>query len=324
MSDAMRTAHEQSDGPPPALFGVGGLPYPAIVALQKQPGFEAACRAFTRGMIDLYQGNRLFNTLVSDRGRMLIGNLALYLHYGLRADDPRSGLTVGRLKAICAEQQICSAGRTEALIAVLRLFRYLEPAPRAEDRRVRRLVPTERMIASHRQRWNVVLAAIGQVLPDAKAAHNAMARDDFAVALNRHFAEHFLGGVRLLQHSTELQLFTDRNAGTLVLFSLVQAGAPGDSFAPHKPITISISALSRQFGVSRVHVRKLLHDAAVEGFIARAEGGNGPLILLPRLATAVQNFLATTFLFVAHCARAALDDIDDDDAGSAIRRHQAG
>ena len=317
MSEAMPSLEVPGRKPSPALFGASGLPYPAIAALQKQPGFEAACRAFTRGMIDLYQGNRFLNTLVSDRGRMLIGNVALYLHYGLRADDPRSGLTVSRLKAICVEQQICSAGRAEAIIAVLRLFRYLEPAPRTEDRRVRRLVPTERMIESHRQRWSVMLAAIGEVLPVGKTAHNAMTRADFPAALVGQFAEQFLGGVRLLQHSNELQLFTDRNAGTLVLFSLLQAGAPGDSFPPKKPIAVSLSALSRRFGVSRVHVRKLLRDAVSEGFVARPEGHDGPLILLPKLTIAAQNFLATVFLFVAHCARAALDEIDEDETARA-------
>lgn len=287
------------------MFGTGGLPYPAITALQKQRDFADACRSLTRGLIDLYQGNRLLNTLVNDRGRMIIGTLALYLHYGYRADDPRSGLTVGRLKAICAEQQICSAGRTEAIVAVLRLFGYLAPAPSAQDRRVRRLVPTERMLASQRQRWSVVFMAAGLVLPDARAAHNAIAHEDFIAALARQFAEHFLSGIRLLHHSTELKLFTDRNAGLMVLFTLLNGGAPDDSFPPRGPVAVSISELSRRFGVSRVHVRKLLRDAAAAGFIERPADSEGPVILLPRLAIAVQNFLATLFLFVAHCARRA-------------------
>lgn len=300
----------QTETPRPILFGAGGLPYPAIAALQKQPGFETACREFTRGVIDLYQGNRLLNTLVSDRGRLLIGNLALYLHSGFDADDPRSGLTISRLKALCAEQGICSGGRAEAIVAVMRLFGYLEAAPGAQDRRVRRLVPTERMIESYRKRWKVALAAIEHVLPEVRAAHDAMARDEFTSAMVCQFAEHFIGGVRLLNHSTDLMLFAERNAGFLVMFSLLQGGGPDDAFASRQPLTVSISALARRFGVSRVHVRKLLSDAAAQGFIARPEGSEGPVILLPKLVTAAQNFLATAFLFVAYCARAALDEID--------------
>jgi DNA-binding MarR family transcriptional regulator len=286
------------------------LPYPAIAALQKQPDFADACRSFTRGFIDLYQGNRLLNTLVNDRGRMIISNLALYLHYGHRDNDPRSGLTVSRLKTICVEQQVCSAGRTEAIVAVLRLFGFLVPAPSAQDRRVRRLVPTERMLTSQRQRWSVTFMAAGLVLPDARAAHNAIAREEFMAALSRQFAEHFLSGIRLLHHSTELKLFTDRNAGLMVLFSLLNAGAPDDSFPPRGPVVVSISGLARRFGVSRVHVRKLLRDAAAAGFIERSDDSEGPVILLPRFIIATQNFLATMLLFVAYCARAALDDID--------------
>lgn len=311
MDGTTRVEKMQAERPRAALFGAGGLPYAAIAALQKHPGFETACREFTRGAIDLYQGNRLLNTLVNDRGRMVIGNLALYLHYGCTPDDPRSGLTMSRLKTLCIEQNVCSTGRTEAIVAVMRLLGYLEAAPDVQDRRVRRLVPTERMIESYRNRWSLALAAIGHVLPVGKAAHNAMTRDEFPPALVHQLAEHYLAGLRLLHHSTELSLFADRNAGILIMFSLLQAGAPGDEFPPRKPLDISISALSRRFGVSRVHVRKLLSDAAAQGFIARPDGAEGPIVLLPKLATGAQNFLATTFLYVAHCARAALDEIDE-------------
>lgn len=306
MDESNRSFQTRSAAPSVPLFGTTGLPVENIAALKARPGFAAACHAFTDGITALYQGNRLLNTLVSDRGRSVIGNLALYLHYDRREDDARSGLTVSRLKTICAEHEICSPGRIEAFLALLRLFGQLEAAPTADDRRVRRLIPTARMLESHRQRWRVAFAAIGEVLPVGKTALASLEREAFVAALVRHFAEHYLSGIRLLHHSTELKLFAERNAGVMVLFSVLQAG---DAFPPRRPVTISISDLARRFGVSRVHVRTLLRDAEAEGFLERLQGHESTLLLQPQLIALAENFLATTFLFTAHCAQAALDDI---------------
>jgi hypothetical protein len=50
-------------------------------------------------------------------------------------------------------------------------------------------------------------------------------------------------------------LFADRNAGMMILFSLVESGAPGDTVPPRQPVKLSLSSASRRFGVSRAHVR---------------------------------------------------------------------
>jgi hypothetical protein len=293
---------------PVAMFGATGLPRDDIAALRTHPQFEAACRATAGGMVELYEGNRLLNTVVNDRGRLVIGYLVLYLHFGTQDNDPRSGLTLSRLKTICVEQGICSAGRAEALVAVMRLFGYLEPAPDAADRRVRRLVPTEKLIATYQQRWERVMAALGRIRPEADAALTAIRRIEFVSALVRQYTEHFLAGIRIMDHSPDLMLFTDRNAGLMVAFSLLLDSCD-DGFTPTRPVTVSISALSRRFGVSRVHVRKMLRDAVEQGFIARPDGDDGPILVQPHLTQATQTFFATIFLFNAHCIGAALEEI---------------
>lgn len=275
-----------------------------VAAVQQRPGFDTACMTFSRGITALFRGNRLLNILVNDRGRTVIAYLALYLHFGLRSDDPRSGLTVGRLKALSVEHGICSAGRTEAFVAVLRLFGYLEPAPRTRDLRVRRLEPTPRMLASHRARLEVAFSAVAKIDPAGLAALDALGDEAFVRALVRQFAAQFLGGVRLIQHAPELHLFADRNAGIVVLLSLMCAAADGECFVAGRPAAVSISELGRRFGVSRVHVRRLLRDAAAEGLLDA--GDEGAIVLHPPLVRATRAFLATALLFVGRCGHAAL------------------
>lgn len=281
----------------------------AIAMLRAHPRFPEAARQAAEGFLTLYQGNRLLNTLVNDRGRMLMGYITLYLHYFSDPADPLSGLTVSRVKQLCVEQNVCSAGRAEAMVMVMRLFGYLEPVPHAGDRRLRLLAATDdRLIQSHHERWERLFRAMAPVLPDGHAALAVMRSEDFTRGFVRELYRHFARGVRILDYAPDLALFADRNSGMMIMFSLLTAGGAGEAFPPSGPVSVSISAVSRRFGVSRVHVRKLIRDAEQQGFLARAPGADEQIVLRPQLTEAALNFFATTFLFLAQCARHAMDD----------------
>lgn len=280
----------------------------AIAALRAHPRFAEAARTSANSIVALYQGNRLLNTLVNDRGRALMGYFALYMHFFHDPSDPLSGLTVSRMKQLCVEQNVCSAGRAEAMLVLMRLFGYLEPAPSNDDRRTRRLVATDRLIESYHERWERLFAAMALVAAEAGTAAAVVRRDDFTRALVRQLMEHFTAGLRVLDYAPELALFADHNSGMMILFSLLLSGEPEDAFPPAQPVTVSISALARRFGVSRVHVRKLLRDAERQGFVARVAGADNRFLLLPPLRDRSLDFFATVFLFMAQCARAALQE----------------
>jgi hypothetical protein len=246
---------------------------------------------------------------VNDRGRLIMGFLAMYLHYSRDPDDPLSGFTASRLKQICVEQTICSAGRAEAMLVLMRLFGHVEPAPETGDRRLRLLQATEHLLSSFRQRWEVTLNAMSAILPEGRQATAVLHDDAFTRAFVRNAWNQFATGFRLVNFVPETALFADRNSGFMIMFSLLCAGGSADSFPPGKPVTISISALSRRFGVSRVHVRKLLRDAEDQKLIARDAGSEDRFVLLPRLRDAGLNFFCVMFLFVAQCARDALRDV---------------
>jgi len=78
----------------------GPLSAAAVAGLRDDPRFPQAIRTLAGGMLALYRGNRLLNVLINDRGRMIIGYLALYLHEGAAPDGRGSGFGVGQLKAL--------------------------------------------------------------------------------------------------------------------------------------------------------------------------------------------------------------------------------
>jgi hypothetical protein len=272
------------------------------------PEFEEAMRMVARATIAHFHGNRVVNAFITDRARFLISVFALHFHRTGRADDPLSGLTVSRIRKTCAEQGFCSPGRGEAMVLLMRFFGYLAPMPGSADRRLRRLAPTERLLALHRERCNYTFDAMARLLPEGVEAQKAMALPEFMPAFISHLSRTYLTGFYYVDHVPETRLFLDRNAGMVLLFSLCLAARPGDSFPPAEPVSVSLSASARSFGVSRGHLRKLLQDAVGMGYFERCSDGEA-FTILPRLATAVKRALAMYIVHNAHCARLALDEI---------------
>lgn len=307
--DALARSLPQAEYDP--VRGLGGyvVSEAALAALKRHPEFNEAWRTVAVSLIKQYRGTRLLNALINDCGRNAIAVLALYLHRTATPGDARSGLTVSRMKAICADQDIASPGRIEALIMMMRAFGFVRPLPDGSDRRVRRLEPTERLIAILHERWDTVLGAMTPIFPDAGHARAALSDEAFERALVQRFGVYFLSGFRLMDDPETMGLFGQRNGGLAIAFSLVTAGGPREPDDMARPVPISISALARQFGVSRVHVRKMLRDAAAAGYLAWPESRGAEITVLPPLVEAVQNFFANAFLFMRHCANEAFDEL---------------
>ena len=269
-------------------------------------------RASAAGLVSLYEGGHLLNWLMDDRGRMMFAYYALYLHFTRDPGDHASGLTPTRMKEGCAEFDICSPGRAVAMMSVMRFAGYLAPAP-AADRRVRGLAATDKLVALMVERWRVHLAALAMIRPEGDLALSALDRPAFVRRMIIAMTERFRAGFRFMPHAPELGLFGERNAGMLILSTLVSAGDADDATPPRRPVPVSVASLARRFGVSRPHVLKLLRDAAEEGLLARSDA-DGRIAILPPLADAAQALFAAMFLFYADCTREALERMQADAA----------
>jgi hypothetical protein len=275
----------------------------AIAALSAHPRFGEAMRASASGLVSLYQGNHLLNWLMDDRGRMLFGYFALYLHASYDPADPSSGLIPTRMRMLASDLGICSPGRALAMLSLMRFGGYLAPAIAVVDRRQRRLMATDKLFALFERRWRVHFAAMAPLFPDGQAMLSALDDRAFAHALILAMGERFRAGFRFAPHAPQIGLFGERNAGILICSYLIAAGDANDTVPPTRPVPISIAALARRFAVSRPHVLKLIRDAEAAGLIAR----NGDRVLIkPALAEGARTFFATMFLFYAACARTAL------------------
>lgn len=287
--------------------GEAGFASPeAAAALTAHPRFARAMRATASGLASMYHGRHLLNWLMDDRGRMLLGYLAIYLHATRDQRDPSSGLTPTRIKALCTEFEVCSPGRAGAMLSLMRFAGYLAPDIEIADRRQRRLVATDKLYALLRSRLTMHYTAMAPLFADGAAMLDAL--DDKFVdgALVAAMMKRYRAGFRLVSAAPELGLFGERNGGMLILASLIAAGEEDDTVPPSRPVPISIAALARRFAVSRPHVLKLIREAGEQGFLERPGPDLRVVILKPALIEATRRFFATSYLFLADSMREAM------------------
>jgi hypothetical protein len=281
----------------------------AIAATMAHPRFPEASRIVAAGLVALYQGERVVNRVMPDRIRYIISVFAMHLHFAGRPNDTNSGLTASRLRKLCVERQICSAGRAEAMLAIMRGYGHLVPAPGEADRRLRRLVPAESLFDWHRKRCTHFFAAAAKVMPAHAPALAALDAPGFMPHFMRHLARLHVCGFHYVVQVPDVRPFYERNAGGAILMSLVLSGARDDTFPPSRPVSISLSAIARDFGVSRVHVGRLVQEGVSAGLLQRAGARRDEVTISPRLSDAVRRVLAHYIVHYTHCAGLAYADI---------------
>jgi hypothetical protein len=248
--------------------------------------------------------------IINDLGRLVIGNLALYLHYSSDPAGPGFGLSAGRMMALCAEQKVCSRGRALASIALMRNAGDLVPAaPCQVHRRLRPLVPTEKLINACREYWEAIFRGMAMVVPRRSNAVAALQSDDILAAFLQVFGGYFCAGMRMFKPGATLTHFAQRNAALAILFSLLVASEPEGREGSLVMVPISIAELARRFGVSRPQVVRVL-DEAVEASLVERSGPDGlQITVLPRLRSVTQDFYISAFLLCDHYMQIALDQV---------------
>ena len=99
----------------------------------------------------------------------------------------------------------------------------------------------------------------------------------------------------------ELDLFSDRYAGLIILCEMLQRGAPGDVFPPRGPLDFTVAGLAARCETSRMQVTSLLRKARAAGYLIATEDGRERLS--EGLLQNMEGLIAGTTDMVIGCAR---------------------
>jgi AraC-like DNA-binding protein len=283
----------------------GPLSAKAVAALRTHPLLPNAVCAAAEATVTIA---RKPPVIIKDLGRLVIGNLALYLHYSRDPADPGSGLSTGRMMAVCAEQKVCSKGRVLAAMALMRNAGDLVPATCQVHHRLRPLAPTENLINACMQYWEAIFRGMALVVPGRSNAIAALQCEDILAAFLQVFGGYFCAGMRMFKPGAGLTPFAQRNAALAILFSLLVASEQDGKAGSPVPVRLSIAELARRFGVSRPQVARVLDKAVEASLVERSGRPDGlQITVLPRLRSATRDFYVTAFLLCDYYMQIALD-----------------
>ncbi len=144
--------------------------YAAVQRLSDTPGFVAVAQDTARAVLDFLGDTPMAMRVVRDMPMYLLLACCMHLHHRRDPDDPRSGITLARVRELYTRggtRSYAADTHLRDMLAWARLRGLLLPAPPAADARVRRLEPAAPMVAMFRRWLRAFTQARAVVLPVA-------------------------------------------------------------------------------------------------------------------------------------------------------------
>jgi hypothetical protein len=253
------------------------------------PRFPFARDEFVTAILALYEHKPFLNRLLLEASRtvLLVIIMCLYARYD---EDDRATWPTLRLVADSMKlHRLASASRVHDLVSHLAKAGYLEQRSAPQDRRVRILTPTRKMIAQDQDFLVSHYLPLDILFPDPGYAP-IMTRDP-AFQLKQRLVSRdlFALGAQILAGNPIMMLFQGRDAGVMILLKMMQMAARQGGAEPFK---VSYSDLGSRFGVSRTHVRKLLIEAEQMKLVRLTKAGGQFVEVTPQLVKAFDRFIA--------------------------------
>ncbi|WP_413991589.1 hypothetical protein ACMDCR_05695 [Labrys okinawensis] len=259
--------------------------------LRAHPEFKNARNVFARRYVAVLKNSKLLTHMATDEVRQVVGVYVLDRHFSYASGDPSSGVTVSDVQAFCASLELAGHNRIGTLLNLLRQAGYLHQRKEAHDRRIKRLEVTHAAIATSKRLLTPPLIALSLLEEVSDAISQMEANDTLLAGISQFLSRYFLTHGSLVDLIPDIRLFMSRNAGYEILLKLVSTDRPGEVRAD-RTVHFHYGATADYFGVSRVHVRRLLEDAEAAGYVSLHAPGGRAVEVHPSLAELVDRFVA--------------------------------
>lgn len=272
-------------------------------AILAHPRFAEARAMTIDGYLSLYSHQPALNKLLLEGSRHVIVMFAICLAAQQKDDDPKTWLTLARLKDIVVAHHVGSPGLVEAVVGRLQDSGLFETVPAPGDRRKKLLRPTEALLAHDRDMLAAQIAPCG-LLGDTPGVDLAVARDPAFQKAHRIVAVAGFGEAILMMMShQQMMTFFNRDSGYLVLISLLKAALS----SPERLVASeSYQEIADRFGISRTHVSNLVADGEALGLMRPETRGGTTVELAAELVRAHDAYLADCMVLIEKtCAKAA-------------------
>jgi len=264
-------------------FAVGGVmpgyAHASHAELLAHPDLPAARRVYLDRFLAAYGDDPFLSRLLIEAGRFVLVALVVVLDAGHDPERRDTWPTLGRLKQEMAAFGLASGRHVDQLVTRLRDVGFLEVVPSSEDRRVRLLRPTARMLAHDRAWVAAHTEPLALLYPANDYGALTRGEPEAYLAYRRAGLELMPISVRSMPLAGEMLRFFFHASGFMVIAALLDAALrAGDIAAP-----VGFHGVGERFGVSRTHVRGIV-SMAVEADLVRLHGRGGHMVeILPAM-----------------------------------------
>lgn len=293
---------------------LGKQPHPLFQEQMEEtrllPGFSDALRFEADWIVGQYSDNAdpYYAKYVGDVANVLIENSAVYFDLLLQVEATGVGATLGKLQLVAFVHGYASPRRVTMYIKRLAQDGRVKYASESQDRRVRRLVPCEPLLATQRQNilgllraaeriWPVELAETKVCYPDGEIAHWTADQHGFFERLVLAKGKLYLSGCDPLRPFGDVRHFTSKDAGSFLLFSILRKSI-NETGKPSTDVQFALnySDAAQLTGVSRTHVRNVIEGAEERGLISDLGEGGRSMRLTAKLIESAERYFACLML----------------------------
>lgn len=282
-----------------------------------EPGFYSALRCEADWTIRQYSNSAdpYYSKYIGDVANVLIESSAIYFDLLLRIEGTGAGATLGKLQLIAFVHGYASPRRVTMYIKRLAQDGRLKYASDGQDRRVRRLVPCEPLLATSRHNmlgllrsaeilWPKGLASLQHRYPQAGSVEWTADQIVFYERLILATGKLYLSGCDPLRPYGDVRHFTSKDAGMYLMYSLLlesmkETGKPSTDVA----FSLNYSDAAQMTGVSRTHVRNVIEGAQERGLITDLGEGGRTMRLTSKLIDSVDRHFASLMILTKTAAQ---------------------
>jgi hypothetical protein len=229
------------------------------------PRMGAAARALAVSSVETSY-DPVMRDICKDAGRYVAGLGMIWL-------DLTGGLTLPRLKEVCARSRVLSPGRARSFLQLMHHAGHLQLVRASRAAAAGVYAPSAGFRAAWIEHLRGPVAAAALIAPEGRALLDRLDDPDVCATFVR------LQGASLFETTANVGFagptvaaFYNPLAGVQVL-SILIAGGDERSFPSRAPVPLPIAPTARRLGVSRVHLKRLLAHAVGAGLLVPHPGG---------------------------------------------------
>jgi hypothetical protein len=242
------------------------------------PELHAHIRLQSSALVGMFEHDARLSAVFATQQRWLMSHVGLALYFRGVTSGYRTGLFITTFLEAVERAKIASRNTADAYIKEMIKYKYVEILPSPDDRRVRPLVPSQRVLMAITGWLRIHLASLDSLVGGNRLG--VFDRDQSVIALIQPLVADALVTAHAVRNPEKtFSLFTWLDNGGLVMDWVIKNMENAPMSAERVMVgTVSTVEMAHRLNLSRTHLARKLREAEIMGSIGW-EGRRGHSVM---------------------------------------------